>query len=154
MCVGERLQRGDRSRRLPSAHETAAVVDRPTNNGLISPVLLVFPFLPPLTRHTRVRLSTLSSSFSRSPLHPPFCYLSLSFSLFVSLFPFLLHLFLRSRTTFPRTKVERSPGSESTTSSGIAHARTKEKADIYICIYIYYILATKQIPATATFLPV
>lgn len=111
---------------MPSAHEAVAVVDRPTNNGLISPFLLVFPFLPSFATqsvHFSLRFAT---STSLSLFLRPFPYLSLSF------FPLLLRLllFLRSRTTFPRPKVERSPGSESTT-SGIAHAR-KRRPRYYI----------------------
>lgn len=149
MCVGERLQRGDRSRRLPSAHETAAVVDRPTNNGLISPVLLVFPFLPPLTRHTRVRLlyfilfflSLSSASTFLLPLSLFLSFLFCSTSSFGHAPPFLERK-LNARQGANRRRRVVSP------------TRARKRRPIYIYIYIYYILATKQIPATTTFLPV
>lgn len=66
----------------------------------------------------------LSSSLFRDPTSPALRQSVASLSLSVS--AFRNFLFPRSRATFPRPKVERSPGSGSTTTksttSGIAHA--------------------------------
>jgi hypothetical protein len=99
--------RHDRSRRLPSAHEALAVVDRPTNNALISSFLRVFPFL---------------LSFATQPVHFPLSLLFLSLSLSPSR-RLLLLLLLLLFTTFSRPKVERSPErSESRPTTRYAYA--------------------------------
>jgi len=79
-CAKRRLMRDatrhDRSRRLPSAHEALAVVDRPTNNALISSFLRLFPFLLSFATQTGalpfISLPlTLSFSFASPPLPLP-----------------------------------------------------------------------------------